>query len=306
MPPAAGGSWPRTRRPSPISSRRAATCSALGLDQAGGQLLPALQGRHDAGRAHCLLLRAAAGSSLLSGVAPADVHNRDPRKLPLVSAGAMSRRWRAGPGAECQCGLLPVPAHTRSPPGREPRIPTSNSTCGGPTAARPSPSRACWPTWGSPHRRRCCPVSRPGGRRPGQGRPRRRGPMVAGSLPGPAPGLGRSVPLLPLVNAMNHETMSSRQRVLAALNHQVPDRVPIDLGGNQTGIHKFAYQAVAKTLGTGRLRGDHGRRAAACPAERGPAGAVPRRYAVRRRGRGGRFPGRHRPAAARRPASGTT
>ncbi len=43
--------------------------------------------------------------------------------------------------------------------------------------------------------------------------------------------------------------MSSRQRVLAALNHQVPDRVPIDLGGNQTGIHKFAYQAVAKLLG---------------------------------------------------------
>ena len=48
---------------------------------------------------------------------------------------------------------------------------------------------------------------------------------------------------------MSHETMSSRQRVLAALNHQVPDRVPIDLGGNQTGIHKFAYQAVAKLLG---------------------------------------------------------
>ena len=48
---------------------------------------------------------------------------------------------------------------------------------------------------------------------------------------------------------MSRETMSSRQRVLAALNHQVPDRVPIDLGGNQTGIHKFAYQAVAKLLG---------------------------------------------------------
>ena len=29
-----------------------------------------------------------AADSLLSGVAPADVHNRDPRKLPLVSAGA--------------------------------------------------------------------------------------------------------------------------------------------------------------------------------------------------------------------------
>ncbi|MGO9113773.1 MAG: uroporphyrinogen decarboxylase family protein [Thermoguttaceae bacterium] len=48
---------------------------------------------------------------------------------------------------------------------------------------------------------------------------------------------------------MSREIMSSRQRVLAALNHQVPDRVPIDLGGNQTGIHKFAYQAVAKLLG---------------------------------------------------------
>ncbi|MEI8371767.1 MAG: uroporphyrinogen decarboxylase family protein [Planctomycetota bacterium] len=48
---------------------------------------------------------------------------------------------------------------------------------------------------------------------------------------------------------MSHETMSSRQRVLAALNHQIPDRVPIDLGGNQTGIHKFAFQAVAELLG---------------------------------------------------------
>ena len=48
---------------------------------------------------------------------------------------------------------------------------------------------------------------------------------------------------------MSRETLSSRQRVLAALNHHVPDRVPIDLGGNQTGIHKFAFQAVAKLLG---------------------------------------------------------
>src|ERR1019366_5502646 len=45
------------------------------------------------------------------------------------------------------------------------------------------------------------------------------------------------------------ETMTSRERVHKALNHQVPDRVPIDLGGNQTGIHKFAFQAVAKLLG---------------------------------------------------------
>ena len=47
----------------------------------------------------------------------------------------------------------------------------------------------------------------------------------------------------------HNETMTSRQRVLATLNHQIPDRVPIDLGGNQTGIHKFAYQALIEHLG---------------------------------------------------------
>lgn len=45
------------------------------------------------------------------------------------------------------------------------------------------------------------------------------------------------------------ETMTPRERLLAALNHQTPDRVPIDLGGNQTGIHKFAYQALLEHLG---------------------------------------------------------
>jgi uroporphyrinogen decarboxylase len=48
---------------------------------------------------------------------------------------------------------------------------------------------------------------------------------------------------------MSRETMTSRQRLLAALNHQTPDRVPIDLGGNQTGIHKVAYQALLDQLG---------------------------------------------------------
>ncbi len=43
------------------------------------------------------------------------------------------------------------------------------------------------------------------------------------------------------------ETMTSRERLLAALNHEQPDRVPIDLGGNQTGIHKLAYQALSST-----------------------------------------------------------
>jgi uroporphyrinogen decarboxylase len=45
------------------------------------------------------------------------------------------------------------------------------------------------------------------------------------------------------------ETMTSRDRVLKALNHEIPDRVPIDLGGNQTGIHKSAYRNLVRYLG---------------------------------------------------------
>ncbi|MGB9688816.1 uroporphyrinogen decarboxylase family protein [Thermogutta sp.] len=48
---------------------------------------------------------------------------------------------------------------------------------------------------------------------------------------------------------MKKETMLPRERVLAALNHQEPDRVPLDLGGNQTGIHRLAYEALVKHLG---------------------------------------------------------
>ena len=40
---------------------------------------------------------------------------------------------------------------------------------------------------------------------------------------------------------VKHKKMSSRERVLAALNFRTPDRVPIDLGGFQSGIHKKAY-----------------------------------------------------------------
>jgi uroporphyrinogen decarboxylase len=47
----------------------------------------------------------------------------------------------------------------------------------------------------------------------------------------------------------NEETMSSRQRVQKALNHEIPDRVPIDLGGFQTGIHKKAYAELLTYLG---------------------------------------------------------
>jgi uroporphyrinogen decarboxylase len=45
------------------------------------------------------------------------------------------------------------------------------------------------------------------------------------------------------------DTMTPRERLLTALNHEEPDRVPVDLGGNQTGIHKFAYQALVEHLG---------------------------------------------------------
>ncbi|NQV31890.1 MAG: hypothetical protein HQ515_04305 [Phycisphaeraceae bacterium] len=45
------------------------------------------------------------------------------------------------------------------------------------------------------------------------------------------------------------KVMTSRERVLATLNHERPDRVPIDLGGNQTGIHRNAYTALLTHLG---------------------------------------------------------
>lgn len=43
--------------------------------------------------------------------------------------------------------------------------------------------------------------------------------------------------------------MTPRERVNAALNHQESDRVPIDLGGFQTGIHKNAYKELIDYLG---------------------------------------------------------
>lgn len=42
---------------------------------------------------------------------------------------------------------------------------------------------------------------------------------------------------------------TSRERLLTALNHHQPDRVPVDLGGNQTGIHKAAYRRLLDYLG---------------------------------------------------------
>lgn len=44
--------------------------------------------------------------------------------------------------------------------------------------------------------------------------------------------------------------MTHRERVLAALNHQQPDRIPIDLGATRnTGINRYAYRKLIDYLG---------------------------------------------------------
>ncbi|HEX7549397.1 MAG TPA: uroporphyrinogen decarboxylase family protein [Candidatus Methylomirabilis sp.] len=43
--------------------------------------------------------------------------------------------------------------------------------------------------------------------------------------------------------------MNCRERALAALNHQEPDRVPLDFGGRQTTLHLYAHQALMRHLG---------------------------------------------------------
>ena len=44
--------------------------------------------------------------------------------------------------------------------------------------------------------------------------------------------------------------MTSRERVLAALNHVEPDRIPVDLGGHRSsGIAAIAYHHLRKHLG---------------------------------------------------------
>ena len=49
---------------------------------------------------------------------------------------------------------------------------------------------------------------------------------------------------------MKKETMTRRQRVLAAINHEIPDRMPIDLGVHfSTGISAFAYKRLREYLG---------------------------------------------------------
>ncbi len=43
--------------------------------------------------------------------------------------------------------------------------------------------------------------------------------------------------------------MNDRERGLMALNHQEPDRVPLDFGGRHTTVHLYAHQALMQHLG---------------------------------------------------------
>ena len=54
-----------------------------------------------------------------------------------------------------------------------------------------------------------------------------------------------------LASTLNHsKDMTSRERVLAALNHVEPDRIPVDLGGHRSsGISAIAYHRLRKHLG---------------------------------------------------------
>ncbi|TFG29523.1 MAG: hypothetical protein EU532_02995 [Promethearchaeota archaeon] len=42
--------------------------------------------------------------------------------------------------------------------------------------------------------------------------------------------------------------MNSRERILTSFNHKEPDKVPLDLGGNQSGIHIKAYKKLIDFL----------------------------------------------------------
>ena len=55
----------------------------------------------------------------------------------------------------------------------------------------------------------------------------------------------------------HHTTMTSRERVLAAIDHQEPDRVPVDLGATpSSGISAIAYYNLKRHLG---ITGGHTR-----------------------------------------------
>ena len=45
------------------------------------------------------------------------------------------------------------------------------------------------------------------------------------------------------------DKLTSRERVRRALDHEEPDRVPVDLGGRNTNLHREEYEKLANSLG---------------------------------------------------------
>src|SRR5512141_120630 len=59
----------------------------------------------------------------------------------------------------------------------------------------------------------------------------------------------RSSPNQLLHTLLDRKNMNSRERVLSALNHQQPDRVPLDLGGSAvTGMHASSVYLLRQAL----------------------------------------------------------
>ncbi len=53
---------------------------------------------------------------------------------------------------------------------------------------------------------------------------------------------------------MNTKKMTSRERILAAINHQTPDKIPVDLGATpSSGISAIAYSNLVKYIGMPEL-----------------------------------------------------
>jgi hypothetical protein len=87
-----GGRDLAAHRDSLAASLRAGTrLLGIGLDQADAANLPLDQLSFKTAEHIAAFFAAPGNNSALRGVGPADVHNRDPRELPLVSAGALAR-----------------------------------------------------------------------------------------------------------------------------------------------------------------------------------------------------------------------
>ena len=126
-------------------------------------------------------------ASLLAGVGPADVHNRDPRLVPLVTGGAAVIGNGVLAKAEhanvvfCQFGAVAIPAHQANE--READVPPRGIDC---KSTR------------SQHGSDCIDAGPESIQRRGEAV---RAALARGPLPRRARGMGRPVSILPLVSA---------------------------------------------------------------------------------------------------------